>query len=167
MDNNDRATSTAAANGSILLGGKVYLVGQPTEQDAMTVAVFLRKRAKSKAMRLQDDPEFQLLPEDERRRLVLAAATEKFKDDIPFDAYAVMDLLASAEGTRFLAFVLLRKNHPEITYESLATLITEENAFGVYLELNAASGMEALGNLVGRAGSVRTPEQTAVNSTSS
>lgn len=139
--------------GTIRLAGKVFLVGQPTPEDLASIGAYLKKRAKSPVAALQDDPDFALLSAEDQKARLAEAAKRKFDSQLPFDPMSALDALTSLEGTRFTAWTLIRKKQPEVTFEEITRLVTEENHLQVSVELDIASGMEKLGNSAGRPGS--------------
>lgn len=143
----------AGAPGTINLGGRTFLVAQPTDSDMRAIAAFLQKHALSPVAALEADPDFKYLPpemQEEKRR---DAALLKFKQGTPFDGPSALQALTGLEGTRFVAWILCRKREPTLTLEQVAGLITEANYLAAAVELDVASGMADLGNSAGRPGS--------------
>lgn len=156
------ANAVTGAPGTISLGGKTYLVGQPTPDDMRAVAVFLGKRVKSPLQKLVDSPAWARLTEAQQDRL-LARTMDVSPDDVSVGGDDAMHILTSVDGCRFLAWLLIRKRHPEITAAEIAGAITEENAEQVFVDLDEASGILSLEkNSGGQPGSAATaPTGTA------
>lgn len=138
--------SITGGPGTLTLGGTTYLVGQPTEKDMGAIAAFLKQHAKSPVAALQDDPDFKLLPEDEQRQKLLEAARQKFDQNLPYAGPSILDALTSLHGVRFMAWILIRKAHPEVALEEISCHVTDDNRVAISVQLDIASGMAALGN---------------------
>lgn len=151
MSKDEFQDALAAGKGTIQLGGKTFIVSPPTDSDARSIAMFLRKRARNPVQALRDDPDFSLLPPDVQQAKLAEAAARKF-DGQALDPVSAMEALMSVEGVRFMALVCLRKNHPDLTLEALAPLITDDNREAVFMELDQQTGMGPLGNSGGRPG---------------
>ncbi len=154
----DKATQdelAAGAAGTIELGGRTYLVSPPDDGDLMALRRYLRRRAQSPLQALLADPGFQQLGPRDRKAAVQAATAAQVKGGADLGKAAATDALLSPEGCRFLAWLSLRKKHPEVTLEALAGLITEANFESVFVRLDEATGMRDLGNSAGRPGSRR------------
>ena len=145
--------TVTGAPGTIMLGGKPYLVAPPVPEDMGTIGAYLKQHAKSPVAALRDDPDFAYLPEDVQQERLRDAARRKFSDSQPFDPVSALEVLTSLEGTRFIAWVLLRKLEKAITYDQIVELVTRDNFERVSVELDIASGMAALGNAAGPPGS--------------
>lgn len=152
------------AGGSIRLGETDYPVGQPTDRDHAMLAAELPKIAG----RQRQNRLFSLT-----RAMGSFAAAREFLDatDPPpvFDgedkdqvARSLQRVILTADGCRYLAWLLIRKQQPAITLESLRPLITEDNASAVAIELMAECGMMAIGpNSPGGPGSRPGPPTSA------
>lgn len=139
--------SVAGAPGTLRLNGRTFLVGQATHADLMAVRRRLKKAIKPPLEmygRLASDPHFELLPEDVRRELAREAAQLTMRGEVALSAEMAMELLTEPEHCRFLAWVLLRKCHPDLRLDELTPLVTEDNAAAVCVELARESGLEAL-----------------------
>lgn len=127
MDSATRGNLLAAGQGAILLGGKRWLVRQPTDQDTATIGLFLTQRLK--------DQKRELPPVDEKFGQILA------------------DELQTVEGVRFLAWLLLhdgRNGKP--TEAEIDAAIHKHSRADYFRRLEEESGMAALGNSDGRPG---------------
>lgn len=123
MDQKTANTLVTGAPGAITIGGKPYLVAQPAEADTKAIGLFLRKQL----------------------------ARRNGHGGEP-SADTLMDLLCSLDGVRFMAYTLLRKEQPDIDWGLIVNEIAEHNFIHWYVELDAASGMSALGNSAGLSG---------------
>lgn len=141
--------NAAAALGSIELGGRSFLVSQPTQQDTATLGKYLLGMAQNplKAMAAELEglpPELQKMAIDSAIKLKMSRAnvptTEEESKGI------LMAMLFTPEGCRFMAWILLRKEHPDVTLEMLKGLIHDGNYFDVLTTLTDQSGMASLGN---------------------
>lgn len=155
MDDNPQfdAQTITGAPGLVTLGGKAYLVGQPTPGDLGAIIGELKKVAKNPVQALRDDPDFALIPEDEQKTMLAEAARKKLNSAMPLDPMSALEAMTSLPMVRFLAWVLIRKHEPAFTLEQATSLITEENRLQVSVELDAESCMGRLGNSAGQSGS--------------
>jgi len=139
----------AGAPGSIDLGGRTYAVAQASDADLMEVRRRLKKAVPSPLKMyaaLVQDADFRKLPKRVRDDLAREAGQMRLRGETPLTAELVADLLQEPEHCAYLAWVLIRKLHPDVTYEGLRETITPDNATRVFLALHEASGMESLGN---------------------
>lgn len=151
-DKTDNSTLDGAP-GTIKLGGRTYLVGQPGLEDASSVAAFLKTHARKPLNELQDDPAFAYLPADEQKsRLLDAARLQLDQQRQPWTGEAALAAMMTLQGVRFQAWLLIRKHHPEFAFDDACKLITEENYVPVSIELDFVSGMAKLGNSAGPPG---------------
>lgn len=140
------------APGTITLGGKLYLVGQPAMEDTSAIAAFLKQTVRTHLQELQEDPAFTLLDEDEQRTKLKEAAKRQLGNGQKWSNQAALEALTSLSGVRFLAWLMIRKKQPEIGYEEICSLINDENRVPVSVQLDFATGMAHLGNSAGRPG---------------
>jgi len=153
----ERNEAAAGAPGTITLGGQTYLVSPATVATFLTVRKHLMKLAQQRQAEavsplaaIKKDLEG-LSPADRAVAIQAAVAMAKPQSvEVTEDLCA--EFLFSAEGCRFVAWLHLRQNHPELTQQRLAELIDEDNAADVYLQLDEATGMGRLGNRAGRRG---------------
>lgn len=141
---------------TITLNGNTYLVGQPTPGEMGAITAKLKKICKTPAAALLEDPELKFLPEEEQKQLIAEAVRKKVRDGVPFDPLSALEALADLDLCRFIAWLMIRKNHPDFTYEKACEAITEENRFLIAVELDALTGMGDLGNSAGQPGSAPT-----------
>ncbi len=151
----ERTAKAVAAPGTIALGGKTYLVAQPTPQDLETVGRYLRKLLRNPLKALVADIES--LPESIRAMAMDAAMkiqanppTPKTKEEA---AEACQALIQTPEGFRFLLWTILRKNHPDLTLEQLKPLVTDANVDELAERLAEEAGLADLGKSLGGGGS--------------
>lgn len=133
--------SPASGPGTIELGGKTYLVSKPTDSDIASIGDYVRKQAKkiyNPVKSLLED--LKDLPKD-LQEVALKEAIRLKNDGEPPEQLLV-DIMTSPLGARFLAYMLIRKNHPEVTLKDFETLITDDNCMEVYVDLDHASGMD-------------------------
>jgi hypothetical protein len=157
MTKHEQANALAGAAGTIELGGHTFLVGQPTDADTRTIAMFVAKRLKDPLAALVNHPAWDRLSESQRDRL-FDATLQKGADAAELTRESAFSILSSLEGCRFLAWLLIRKKHRDITLEQLGQWIVAENCEAVFIQLDEASGMMQLGNSDGRPGSPTTAD---------
>lgn len=138
---NDESEAVVSEPGTINLGGTTYLVAKATDRD-----VFARVKNARKSVLKTFNPIKEVLDsikdlsvsEDQKTALLMQAHRIKASGEVPPDL--VSDYMQSPKGLAFYAWLLIRKNHPEVTLESIQALITEVNAEDVFAELDEASG---------------------------
>lgn len=144
----------SGGSGTITIGVHTFIVDPPTDKDLGTLLKFLKSRIKSPLQRVVDDPGFKQLTGPDRRAAI-RAATAATASQSGMDRGGATEALQTVEGCRFLAWLVCRKNSPDLTIEALAVLITEENYLSVFVDLDEATGMGQLGNSAGRPGSTK------------
>lgn len=130
-----------SAPGTIQLGGKLYLCAKPTERDVFSVFFYAKKEAKklfNPFREVIDSLSDLPVTEDQKKELLLQAGRVKSSGEVPYDA--ISNYLTSPSGAAFYAYVLLRKEQPEVKLEELRKLITEENVLDIFADLDEASG---------------------------
>jgi hypothetical protein len=134
------------APGSITLGGKTFIVNQPTEQDGAAIGLEIRKIAK----RRKDAKFLELVREFKDVALAKTILAELCTAD---ESENLTAAVADAEGCAFIAFILIRKGDPSVTLAILRELITEDNAGVIGMELLEESGLgKAVPNSPGASG---------------
>lgn len=158
MDKQTANHVATGAPGSIELDGKTYLVGQPTDADFVAVRRYLNKtfteKAKSPiAATVAEINKIEgLSAEDRATMLKEAVALQPSGPRASTEAFT--DLLFEPEACSFLAWLLIRKNHQEVTLEDIRATITDENLDSILADLFKASGLADLEkNGRGRTGS--------------
>lgn len=141
--------AAAGAPGNIELGGRLYAVAQATDADLMEVRRWLKKHVPNPLRMYAEvakDPHFRTLPKKARDELAKEAAQLQMRGETPLTGELAADMLMEAKHCAFLAWVLLRTLNPEVTYEAMKQVITDENAGKVFMDLHAESGMDSMGN---------------------
>ena len=134
-----------SAPGTITLGGKTYLVAKPSERDVFAIFHQARKEAKKAYNPFREVNEALdglEVPIESRTALLLQAHRVKISGEVPGDA--ATEWLTSPPGAAFYAWVLLRKQHPEVSLEAVRQTITDENCLDVFMELDEASGADMI-----------------------
>ena len=144
----DKNRNEAAPPGRIKLGERDWLVAQPTDQDMQAVGLFIQKRVKSPLAQLVEDPGWGKLTEKQQDKLLAERTGEP-------SSQQMVEILSGMEGCRFLAWLLIRKQHPDVVKErDIDPHITDQNAEVRFVELDEASGMMSMPpNSGGRSGS--------------
>ncbi len=140
--------------GSIDLGGKTYLVAQPSPHDMSAILLEVKRLARKRyaARQVELFREFRDLATV--KQLLAAELGDPESEDPKTVAAGIMDGCGDPAACRFIALVLLRHNHPDVTPELLRSLITDDNAAIVGMELLLASGLgRVLPNSPGASGS--------------
>ncbi len=135
----DEALISAPA--PIVLGGTTYLVAKPTEKDVFSVFFNARKQAArlyNPFREVTDALEGLPVSEQQRTELLLQAHRVKVSGEVPSEALTAY--LTGPKGCAFYAWILIRKNHPEVTLETIQAAITDDNCVAVFADLDEASG---------------------------
>ena len=143
----DLETMTAAG-GTIVLGGRTYLMKQLTLGDYGQVQTWLRQRLPKPfavvADALKDlEPIRAFDPEGyaEARKQLLLAAMEDAKrgDGTGAPPEMVADCLNSPDGIAYLVWLCVRKEHPEVAYETIRAAINSENLTALKKHLDSVN----------------------------
>lgn len=129
------------APGTITLDGQVYLVGQPTKADFVTLSKRLREMWKrdNQNTLAQVTAELSGIPKEHHAAIIEAAV--RAKPSIEPDSAALSALLQHEEGLRFWTWLLLRKHDPVLTQARVAELVSADNVDQVLADLFEAGGM--------------------------
>ncbi len=148
MDPKQVPENATAAPGSIELGGRTFLVSQPSPSDGLAVKKYIKKRIQSPLSMyaaLAASPDFALLPEKVRHELASEAGHLQMQGDVSLSNELFAEKLLEPDCCAFLAWMLIRKRHPDVTLEALRALITDDNAAAVCDDLLRESGMQGEG----------------------
>lgn len=141
MDGATRNELAVSRQGSVKIGDTTFLVSQPTDQDMGTLLAWVRKRQRDPLTMLGESLDG--VPAKYHKEVIKATVEVKHAGGaMPSDAF-IHDQLSTPEGTAFLAWLLVRKAHPDATLESLSKVITAANAPDILAELYDQSGMKA------------------------
>lgn len=141
----------SGGGGTLVLGGKTYLVSQPTVKDMESIkkalGVYVAKRRKTKLSRIVDDPAYAKLPAEHQKLLLEKMLADKEDKPEQPDGNEYLAILSSPEACRFASWLLLRREHPTINKQTdIDPFIDAENCDALFLELMEAAGMTSLGN---------------------
>jgi hypothetical protein len=153
MDIEGENEAAAGGPGFLQLNGTTYLVGQPTAQDMAALHRYFRERLQNPLAAIAGDLES--LPPQYRAAAIKAAVELRAGGGAELTPGYVGEQLLQPHGCAMLAWLLIRKNHPEVTLEKIAPHVTAENASDVLAKLGAASGMAGVTDpkAAGRTGS--------------
>lgn len=157
MDINLGNEKVTGAPGVIELGGVTYLVGQPDDRTFTTLLARIRENRKNMPRPLQAiAADLQCLaPEDRAAAIKVAVELQSDGEGGLTDRYIQSELL-TPEGAGFLAWLLIRKEQPDVKLEAIQPHVTADNTVEVLAKLMAASGLEAISaGKAGAGGSVR------------
>lgn len=143
--------------GSIQIGEQTYLLSQPLKGDFVTwrkhvTALWKKRNAKpitAVADQLKDLP-------PELQQMAVAEAVKLGAGNLEPDTQALLGMLTDPDAVAFFAWLLIRKNHPDVTLDALKELIGKHpEAIDTITAdvLTAASLKAADPNSVGRTGS--------------
>jgi hypothetical protein len=143
IDNNN--VELISPPGSIVLDNKTYLVSKPTERDIFTIFTNANKMARklfNPIKETMDSIEGLNITDEQKLAILLQAHKVKSSGEIPLES--ISEYLMSPHGCQFYAWILIRKNHPEVTLEMLKKFITDENVIYIFAELDEASGVNLI-----------------------
>lgn len=118
--------------GSITLNGVKYLVSACTQNH---ISCYIREA--TRCARKAWDPLANLRGLSEQERLF--AIRQAISADMPGDL--VNAALESPEAIAYLLWLLIKPNHPDMSYELCRALVTDENVDDVHRELSEQSGI--------------------------
>jgi hypothetical protein len=135
------------------LGGQTYLVGQPASADFTALYSYLRQRLKNPLHAIAD--ELAGLPPHIQQMAVKAAVELKAGGGAQMTEEFVREQLFLPHGCAFLAWLLIRKNHPDVKLADVQKHVTDETVLPTLARLQQASGMDAAnaGKATGQGGS--------------
>jgi hypothetical protein len=136
------------APGTIELGGKTYLVGQPDDQVFATLKGYLAERLQSPFQAIADDLKF--LSAADREAAIRAAVALKAGGGVDVTQAFADKQLRQPHGCAFLAWLLIRKEQPEAKLEDIHKAVTQDAVIDVLAKLYTAAGMDSLGKAGGR-----------------
>lgn len=144
MDKVEQKTANQLATGApgtISLGGEVYLVGQPTPADFVTLRKRLRELWKAEHQNTLAAVTQELAGIPKEYHGVILAEAVKAKPSTEPSNEALLALLMQEAGCRFWTWLLLRKHAPALTQTQVAELVTAGNVDQVLADLFEAGGM--------------------------
>jgi hypothetical protein len=169
---NDPADNAAAAGapGPLVLGGRTYLVSQPSIAQTATLSSVLRKRARKDTPlgRVVNDPAFAKLSAQAQTACAVEVAKLQGSGAVAADPFDLVDEMLDPATLSFAVWLLARPNHDGLTLEEVQPHVNEGNAAEVFVALSEATGMLGLAekNSAGRRSSP-TPGTPAASSTPS
>jgi hypothetical protein len=145
VDLNTANDLVTGAPGTITLGGRLFLVGQPTTQDF----VALRRHLHSLAVKKAKPPlaaiaeELSKLPAHLQSEAIKAAVAQQASGPQVTNE-AITEQLYTPEGCAFWTWLLIYKNHKDVRFEEVKAWVSEENVNEVLASLLKASSLEAI-----------------------
>jgi hypothetical protein len=166
MTREESNEAVANAPGTIELGGRTYLVSQPTDQTFAALHKFLRERQQSPIQAVADDLKY--LPPEYRRMAIDAAVALKAGGGSGVTEEFARQQLMEPHGCAYLLYLLIRPEQPDTTLETIRALVTPDNVMDLYAKLHPAAGLAGLdaGKANGRGGSPPGGGPTAAPTTS-
>ena len=152
----DKDTPTTSAPGSVTVKGTTYLVDQFTTGSVFAVYDWAMERARKEYNPFKETMDAIAglgVPPEQQTALLLQAQRVKQVGEVPEEL--ITRVLRSREGAAFALWVLTRKYHPDVTLEQLTAYIDESNRIDVYVEIDRASGANAINAAMLRAGFFR------------
>ena len=168
MQSNGNQNETAAGGlGTVEIGGVTYLVRPPTDVDFATLRRHLKKELENPLHAIL--PDLKGLPPDVRAEAIKAAVELKAGGGAKLTEEYVREKLFQPAGAAFLAWLLIRDQHPGLELETLRPHFTDDNAGERLADLYRAGALEdaAGGKATGRPGSSNGTPATAPASTAS
>lgn len=136
--------------GTIKLADKTLLVSKPTEKDIFSIFQNAKKQSKRLYNPFKETVDALAglgISDEQMTAILLQSARVKNSGEVPIEV--ITDYLTSADGCAFYAFILIRKNHPDITLEELKKCINDDNCVMIYAELDEASGVNLIHKSIG------------------
>jgi hypothetical protein len=134
-------SQAAGARGTIELGDKTYAASPLDVEEGMLLQNYCKSKLPTVVQAIANDPAFSKLPAKVQDMLLdKAVALQATGGGTPTEA-AIVSVIQTTEGCRQFAWLCLNKNHPDVTPEKLAELITDQNAQTVCMKLLRATGL--------------------------
>jgi hypothetical protein len=140
VDKNDAAT---AGPKLVVIGGVSYLASPLDDRSHTALLDWVKKRLRNPLLEVADD--FDKLPPAMQEKAVKAALELKTAGGVTPGPEAYREQLSKPAGCAFLAWLMIRRDHPTVPLEALQAAITEDNAVQIMADLFEASGLAALG----------------------
>ena len=142
MAKTTRSELAHGAPGPLTIGDRTFLVSPPSLRDLQTIRSWVKKQLPTPLQAAIRD--LAGLPV-ELREVAIREAVKANPGGADVTGEAMREHLISAPGCRFMTWVLCKKEQPDLTLKELEPLITEDNAADVFVALDEAAGLSALG----------------------
>jgi hypothetical protein len=145
----ERNERIAGAPGPVVIGGQTYLASPPSDQDMATLHNFFRQKLKNPLAAIADDLDG--LPAHLRDSAIRAAVELKAGGGVKMTEEFIGQEIQKPDGAAFFAWLLVRKNHPEIKLEVVRQGVSDEAAavklLGDLVQATGGLGGKASGRL--------------------
>src|SRR4051812_47024632 len=128
---------------AVVIGTQTYLASPLNDMDNGTLLDWVKKRLQSPLLAVADD--FDKLPPLMQEKVIKAAVELKTAGGAMPNGESYRQQLMTPAGCAFLAWVMVRKEHPTVTLEALRKDITDDNYVDVLAGLTEAAGLGSLG----------------------
>lgn len=139
MDQDMQNEVATGAPGTLPLGGKVWIVSQPSAQHFSMLRQWARKRLKKPLASVAREVEG--LP-IELQQAAIEAAVKLNESGSELTADRIQDELTTVEGCGWWLWVLTREHHPDATPATFRALMDEDTVHGVLADLRKATRLE-------------------------
>ena len=138
------STNPEKPNGTeffLTIGDTRFVVSQPTDDDAVTLANELRRQAQAKVKSplAAISESLQGLPAAVQEKAIEKAVALTAGGKVQPTQDQIAAQIYEPEGCRFWLWLLARKNKPDLSLEDLKSVITAENAGDVLTRLTIAT----------------------------
>lgn len=140
----DYNAAVVGGKGSIVVGGKTFLIDPISDQITGTLHNYFRRTMKSPLASIADS--LKGLPEDLQKFAIAEAVKMQANGGAEGNGAFYRDAMLSNDGCGFLFWLLAKKNHPELTHEACTALVKAATPEVVMGELATASGLVQLGS---------------------
>ena len=145
--NGDYNASVVGGKGSVVIGGKTFLIDPISDKITGTLHNYFRRTMKSPLASIADS--LKGLPEDLQKFAIAEAVKMQANGGAEGNGAFYRDAMLSNEGCGFLFWLLAKKNHTELTHEMCISLVRDATPEVVMGDLASASGLVQLGNQEG------------------
>lgn len=128
--------------GTIKIGDKTFLVDQVTDKIMGTLHNFIRTSMKSPLSAIANS--LKDLPPEMQKFAISEAVKLQANGGAEGNAAFFKDCLLSIDGCGFLMWLLVKKNHPELSQKLCCELVKEASPEAVMADLGPACGLVAV-----------------------
>lgn len=141
----------------VLSNGKdsiTVMIGPPTLSDLGAImAKAMKHRGDSPLSRLVNDPCFSKLSQQAQVESAREVAKMQGNDERPSSVASILETITQPKVLSFAIWALARRHSPEISLDKISSIVTEDNADQIFMDVSEAAQMvDQLKNLRGLSG---------------
>lgn len=140
----DFNASVAGGKGSIVVGGKTYLIDPISDQITGTLHNYFRRSMKTPLASIAGS--LKGLPEELQKFAISEAVKLQANGGVTGNGAFYRDAMLSNDGCGFLFWLLAKRNHPELTHEACTAIVAIATPEAIMGDLATASGLVQLGD---------------------